>query len=166
MLRKFKKLIILLRMHRQIEALVISYVSALENRARAGMLWGSPSEEEERELIELTRKSSAFPGPIIEIGSLFGLTAQLLATYKPIEKKLIAVECFAWNPFGLPPDDHRAFTLPCFCSILEFPEEPLLAAGTLKSCGCFANQIVPQRQKPGVFCQSYNIENLILSLAP
>jgi hypothetical protein len=110
MLRKLKKLLLLWKMRRSMGAMLISYANLLEQQARLGTVWGSISEEEERELINLTRQASAIPGPIIEIGSLFGFTTQLLATYKPTEKKLIAVECFAWNPFGLSPDDHRVIT--------------------------------------------------------
>jgi predicted O-methyltransferase YrrM len=46
----------------------------------------------------------------VEIGALFGFTTQLIANYKPNEKKLIAIENFSWNPFGIPPDDHRTIT--------------------------------------------------------
>jgi predicted O-methyltransferase YrrM len=90
--------------------MAINYLFMLEQQEQQGTVWGSISEEEEQALIELTRKASALPGPIIEIGALFGFTTQLLATYKPVEKKLIAVECFAWNPFGIPPRDHRTIT--------------------------------------------------------
>jgi predicted O-methyltransferase YrrM len=110
MLRKLKKLLLLWKMRRSVGTMLISYATLLEQQARLGTVWGSIAEEEEPELINLTRQASAIPGPIIEIGSLFGFTAQLIATYKPAEKKLIAVECFAWNPFGLSPDDHRAMT--------------------------------------------------------
>lgn len=109
MLAKFRKLVILLRMHRQIARIVINCVHMLESRAQCGIFWGSVSEEEGRALIDLTQKASTLPGPIMEIGALFGFTTQLLATYKPAEKKLIAVECFAWNPFGLSVEDHREF---------------------------------------------------------
>ncbi len=73
-------------------------------------LWGSITEEDERRVMELTRKASAMPGPIIEVGTLFGFTTQLIATCKPAAKKLVAVEYFVWNPFGLSAEDHRSFT--------------------------------------------------------
>lgn len=80
----------------------------LANREQT--MWGSITDQDEQRVIELTRKASAFPGPIIEIGTLFGFTTQLIATYKAVDQKLVAVECFVWNPFGLPAEDHRIFT--------------------------------------------------------
>jgi predicted O-methyltransferase YrrM len=95
-------------MHREIRSLVNNQLFFLKNRQHT--FWGSISEAEEKELIDLTSKASAFPGPIVEIGALFGFTTQLLATYKPADKELIAVENFTWNPFGIPPEDHRLIT--------------------------------------------------------
>ena len=34
----------------------------------------------------------------------------LIATHKPTETELIAVENFSWNPFMIPPEDHRIIT--------------------------------------------------------
>jgi hypothetical protein len=99
-------LIDLWRWRRQVRSIVGSSLNTLRN----GSLWGSVSEEDERELIELTGIASGISGPIVEIGALFGFTTQLFATYKPAEKPLIAVELFAWNPFGIPAKDHRAMT--------------------------------------------------------
>jgi hypothetical protein len=77
---------------------------------RNDTMWGSITDTDEQRVMELTRKASAIPGPIIEVGTLFGFTTQLIATVKPAEKKLFAVEYFVWNPFGLPARDHRSFT--------------------------------------------------------
>jgi hypothetical protein len=77
---------------------------------RGQTVWGSISDEDEKIIAELTKKAARIDGPIIEIGALFGFTTQLIATNKPADKKLIAVENFSWNPFGIPPDDHRVIT--------------------------------------------------------
>lgn len=69
--------------------------------------WGSITEEEEEAVVALVKKAASLPGPMIEIGALFGLTTQLIATHKPREKTLLAVENFSWNPFALPPTHHR-----------------------------------------------------------
>ncbi len=46
---------------------------------------------------------------VVEVGTLFGLTARELAR-QVVGGKVIAVDNFSWNPFGLPPKIHEAFT--------------------------------------------------------
>ena len=46
---------------------------------------------------------------VVEIGTLFGLTAREIAR-EPRVGKVIAVDNFSWNPFGLPPSVHEGFT--------------------------------------------------------
>ena len=46
---------------------------------------------------------------IVEVGTLFGLTARELAR-QVVGGRVIAVDNFSWNPFGLPPAIHEAFT--------------------------------------------------------
>jgi hypothetical protein len=77
---------------------------------RGVTVWGGVSEEDQRGLREAVARAAAFDGPIVEIGTLFGWTTQLLASLKSPEKELIAVENFSWNPFCIPPDDHRVIT--------------------------------------------------------
>ena len=48
-------------------------------------------------------------GTFVEFGTLFGLTAKAVAAAKP-RLKVVAVDNFSWNPFGLPPKLHEAFT--------------------------------------------------------
>lgn len=45
---------------------------------------------------------------IVEVGTLFGLTARELAR-QVVGGRVIAVDNFSWNPFGLPPAIHEAF---------------------------------------------------------
>jgi len=47
-------------------------------------------------------------GTFVEFGTLFGLTAKAVAAAKP-KLKVVAVDNFSWNPFGLPPQTHEAF---------------------------------------------------------
>ncbi len=49
-------------------------------------------------------------GPIVEFGTLFGLTTLLLSQCKPCGMRVITVDNFCWNPFGLSPELHRGFT--------------------------------------------------------
>ena len=48
-------------------------------------------------------------GTFVEFGTLFGLTAKAIAAAKP-NLRIIAVDNFSWNPFGLPPKLHETFT--------------------------------------------------------
>ena len=46
---------------------------------------------------------------VVEVGTLFGLTAREL-TGQIVGGRVIAVDNFSWNPFGLPSKVHEAFT--------------------------------------------------------
>lgn len=56
-------------------------------------------------LADLVRESAQFDGPIIEIGVLAGRTTQRIATVKSPEQKILAVDNFCWNGWGLTPDE-------------------------------------------------------------
>lgn len=73
-------------------------------------VWGSLPQHDREELARLVKLAGQFPGPIIEIGTLFGFTTQLLAEAKRPEQSLITVDNYSWNPFCLPPEHHREFT--------------------------------------------------------
>jgi hypothetical protein len=108
MLKKLGSAIKIFKMRRELRLLISNYLFFIENENQT--IWGSISSEDEDRIIELTKVAASFPGPIVELGTLFGLTTQLIATYKPIEKKLITVENFSWNPFCLPQNYHRILT--------------------------------------------------------
>ncbi len=61
-------------------------------------------------LQELVRESRQFPGPIIEIGTLLGITTTNMALAKAPGQKIITVDLYCWNPWSLPPENHRALT--------------------------------------------------------
>ena len=48
-------------------------------------------------------------GTFVEFGTLFGFTAKAVAAAKP-NLKIVAVDNFCWNPFGLPPKLHEDLT--------------------------------------------------------
>ena len=54
---------------------------------------------------------------LVEIGTLFGLTAKKIA--RETEAKVIAVDIFCWNPFGLTSAQHEAFTRRILASELK-----------------------------------------------
>ena len=76
----------------------------------SGNVWGSLTEADEAVLIDLVKRAAELPGPLIEVGTLFGFTTQLIASHKAADQHLIAVESFQLNPLHLSVDDHCIFT--------------------------------------------------------
>lgn len=95
----------LLRHRKTIKQLVNRHLLFLENQHLS--LWGSLTEEDEQALAEAVRRASEHPGPIVEVGTLFGWTTQLLASLKPTDKELVTIDNFSWNPFALSPADQQ-----------------------------------------------------------
>jgi hypothetical protein len=58
----------------------------------------------------LVRESRKYPGPIIEVGTLLGITTTTMALVKAPEQKIITVDLYCWNPWGFTPDVHEALT--------------------------------------------------------
>jgi hypothetical protein len=71
---------------------------------------GSLAECEYAFLRTLVERANQFPGDFVEIGTLFGSTAQRLASWKAAGKKVIAVDQFSWNPWLLSPSEHERIT--------------------------------------------------------
>jgi len=61
-------------------------------------------------LQELVTNANSIEGPILEIGTLFGFTTHHIAEWKNIDKPLITVDNFFWNPIGFDKEAHKAFT--------------------------------------------------------
>jgi len=45
-------------------------------------------------------------GPIVEIGTLFGWSTRVLCLFKDVERDLITVDRYSWNPYQLTPEQH------------------------------------------------------------
>ena len=108
LLRKWRAWSMMWKHRRLLAEIVQSHAFFLENRDVT--VWGGISDEDQRGIREAVARAAAFDGPIVEIGTLFGWTTQLIASLKSPEKELIAVENFSWNPFCIPADDHRVIT--------------------------------------------------------
>ena len=65
--------------------------------------------DESRFLGELV-SSLTEPGPIVEIGTLFGWSTRVMALFKDRDRELITVDNYGWNPLGLPPERHQSST--------------------------------------------------------
>jgi hypothetical protein len=59
---------------------------------------------------KLVREAAAHSGPIIEVGTLLGVTTTTMALAKAPQQKIITVDVYCWNPWGLTPDAHEALT--------------------------------------------------------
>lgn len=70
-------------------------------------------------LRELVEESRAFDGPLVEIGVLAARTTQRLATCKAAHQKILAVDNFAWNPWGLTPDEQWKLVLHTLHHLIE-----------------------------------------------
>jgi hypothetical protein len=73
-------------------------------------LSGSVQPAELSFLEELVAHSNSISGQIIEVGTLFGFTTQLIAKWKRSDKTLTTIDNFSWNPIGMPDSAHRGFT--------------------------------------------------------
>ena len=65
---------------------------------------GGLTEEEKAGLVRWAKDAKV----IVEIGTLFGFTAKRLAA--ETQAKVVAVDNFSWNPFGMPAELHEQFT--------------------------------------------------------
>jgi hypothetical protein len=61
-------------------------------------------------LSRLVKQSQKHPGPIVEIGTLFGRTATHMSLFKAPEQKIITVDTYTWNPWNLSRETHHQLT--------------------------------------------------------
>lgn len=88
--------------------LEMNYKEAQCFRALSNM--GQISLEEARLLGELVQESDS-SRPIIEIGTLFGFSATVIALFKEPGQELLTVDNFSWNPLGLSQETHQVITV-------------------------------------------------------
>ena len=122
MLAKLKQLFRALRYQRQLREAISTQLSLLEEDASFAL--GGLTEEEEQFMRARVREcvgamvtkhadgegEGEKVGPIVEFGTLFGLTTRLIAAEAGSKMDVITVDNFSWNPFGLPPVLHETFT--------------------------------------------------------
>src|SRR5262245_19287707 len=61
-------------------------------------------------LTRLVKRSHEIPGPIVEIGTLFGRTATHMSLFTAPHQKIITVDTYTWNPWGLTCETHYQLT--------------------------------------------------------
>jgi predicted O-methyltransferase YrrM len=91
--------------HRQLLSQLIEF------RQDPSILWrGSLTEAEHALLKRAVEQSAASKGPVVEIGTLFGFTTAMMASWLGAGQRLITVDNYSWNSWRLAPDVHRALT--------------------------------------------------------
>ena len=58
----------------------------------------------------LVEETNGETGPIIEIGTLLGVTTSRMAVWNHGSRKIITVDNFGWNPWGYTCEEHRNIT--------------------------------------------------------
>jgi hypothetical protein len=96
-----------IRWHREVRQAVSTQLELLATPSLFAM--GGLTDDEEQALCAIASEAGKLPGPIVEFGTLFGLTTRLLATCAGPEQRVVTLDNFSWNPFGLPPALHEAF---------------------------------------------------------
>lgn len=103
----FGRLMTLLRHRREAKTALstLSYLYSGDNAALDAL--GGLTDDEMKAVCAWATEE---PGmTVVEVGTLFGLTARELAR-QVVGGRVIAVDNFSWNPFGLPSNVHEAFT--------------------------------------------------------
>ena len=99
-----RKLLLLWKHRNEVRMSLSSQLRLLEKKLNADVV-GGLTDDEMRGLISWLPDKGTF----VEFGTLFGFTAKAVALAKP-GLRVVAVDNFSWNPFGLPPELHEAFT--------------------------------------------------------
>jgi hypothetical protein len=99
----------------------------------------------------LVRESRQHAGPIVEIGTLIGITTTNIALAKAPHQKIISVDNYCWNPWGLAPEVHEALT----SQLLEY----LIQTGHVERIRMDKNDFFRDYQGPApamVFLDAYH----------
>jgi predicted O-methyltransferase YrrM len=108
LLHKLRQVTRALKWRRQVAQAVSTQLSLLEDPDALAL--GSLAAADEERLTQLVQRAAAHAGPIVEFGTLFGITTRLIAARARPGQRVITIDNFSWNPFGLPPPVHERFT--------------------------------------------------------
>lgn len=125
---KCRQLFRALKWQREVRQAVSTQLELLEHPSLFAL--GGLTDEEEKALAAIVDGVSALPGPVIECGTLFGLTTRLLAAAAGPQQRVITIDNFCWNPFGLPPALHETFTRKVLVSELASGRVELVVAAS------------------------------------
>ena len=82
----------------------LSFLASVYGGDGVQVALGGLTEEEKTGLVRWAKDAKV----VVEIGTLFGFTAKRLAA--ETQAKVVAVDNFSWNPFGMPAELHEHFT--------------------------------------------------------
>lgn len=103
----------------------------IEFRHNSGLAWqGSLNDVELAFLKRAVEKTANILGPVIEIGTLFGFTTAMLASWAGEGRTVITVDNFTWNPWGLVPAAHQALTRRVLAPFLRSGQVEIAAQGS------------------------------------
>ena len=102
-----KRILTLLRHWREAKTAFSTLSYLYSDGSNAMDALGGLTEEEMNAVCRWATEDIGFA--VVEVGTLFGLTARELARHV-VGGKVITVDNFSWNPFGLPPKVHETFT--------------------------------------------------------
>ena len=125
---KCRQLFRAIKWQREVRQAVSTQLELLEHPSLFAL--GGLTDEEEKALAAVVGGVSALPGPVIEFGTLFGLTTRLLAAAAGPQQRVITIDNFCWNPFGLPPVLHEMFARKVLVSELASGRVELVAAAS------------------------------------
>lgn len=107
LLHKLRQLGRAVKWRRQVAQAVSTQLTLLEDPDALAL--GNLAPADEARLVEIVRRAAAHDGPIVEFGTLFGITTRLIAATARPGQRVITIDNFSWNPFGLPPAVHERF---------------------------------------------------------
>ena len=111
----------------------------IEFRHNPGLAWKGSLNEAELDLLKrAVEQTAALPGPIVEIGTLFGFTTGMIASWVQGDRKIITVDNFSWNPWGLVPEAHQALTRRVLAPFLRTGRVEIAAQGSAEFFAAYA----------------------------
>lgn len=103
----FRRIITLLKHWREAKTAFSTLAFLYGDKSGSIDALGGLTDEEMKAVCDWATEDMGYT--VVEVGTLFGLTARELA-WQVVGGRVIAVDNFSWNPFGLPPAVHEAFT--------------------------------------------------------
>ena len=107
LLHKLRQLGRAVKWRRQVAQAVSTQLSLLEDPS--AVVLGNLTPADEARLTELVQRAAAHDGPIVEFGTLFGITTRLITAAARPGQRVVTLDNFSWNPFGLPPAVQERF---------------------------------------------------------
>ena len=112
-------------------------LSGLATRLGGDDAMGGLAPDEAEALARWVR--GAAPDVFVEIGTLFGFTARKIARDAGV--RVLAVDNFSWNPFGLTPEQHAAFTR----RVVEGADVEIVRSDAAEFLDAIAERVNPAR---------------------